>query len=372
MGFLEIIEYHDPTGEELVHKIPEYGSAETKVGSQLIVMESQSAVFFRDGKALDTFGAGRHTLTTTNLPILAGLIGKAFDGRSPFRTEVFFVSHKVLTDLKWGTKEPILYRDTEFKMIRLRAFGSFTVRVVDAYLFINKLVGTMSSYTRENIEGFLRGIILSRLTDFLGENLKSILDLGQYFDEISTGVKARLQEDFSKYGIEMPDFYLQSISVPEEVQKLIDTRAGMSAIGNMNEFMQFQAAKSMEEAAKNPGGGAGVGMGMGAGLGMGMMMPNMIQQSMQQPQQQQQVQQAKTVKCANGHDVPEGTKFCPECGAKVVVPGKAACVNCKAEIPDGTKFCPECGSKQTISCPNCKAELKAGAKFCPECGTKIE
>ncbi|MBN1233340.1 MAG: SPFH domain-containing protein [Candidatus Coatesbacteria bacterium] len=369
LNLMEIIEYHDPTGDEIVHKIPEYGSAETKIGSQLIVLESQSAVFFRDGKALDTFGAGRHTLTTTNLPLIAGLIGKAFDGRSPFRTEVFFVNQKVFTDLKWGTKEPILYRDAEFKMIRLRAFGSFSIRVIDPFLFINKMVGTMSSFTKEDIESFLKGIILARLTDFLGENLKSILDLGQYFDEIGVGVKSRVIDDFGKYGLEAPDFLIQSISVPEEVQKMIDARSSMSALGNMNEFMQFQAAKSMEEAAKNQSGGAGMGMGMGAGIGMGMILPGMVQQA---NQQQQQSQTPKVmVKCVNGHDCPEGTKFCPECGGKVITPGKANCISCNAEIKEGAKFCPECGAKQTMNCPSCNAEIKPGVKFCPECGAKL-
>ncbi len=284
MGLFEIIEYHDPTGNEICHKIPESGSAETRLGSQLVVREYQQAVLFRDGKALDVLGPGRHTLTTQNIPILAKLVNLAFDDRkSPFRTEVVFVNTKIFNDMKWGTKEPVPFRDADLGYVQLRAFGNFTMQVKDPLLFVNTLVGGRGRFSTADIGNFLRDVIVSRLNDLLGEVLKSIFDLARMYDEIAAAAKVRMGDDFAKYGIELLDFYVNAITPPEEVQKAINERSSMGALGDLNRYMQFKTANAIGDAAKNPG-GVGDAMGAGLGVGLGMAMPQMMAAQMQNAQ----------------------------------------------------------------------------------------
>jgi len=338
--FMEVIEYLDNSGQQMVHRVPEDGSGEAKVGSQLVVRESQQAVFFRDGKALDVFGAGRHTLSTMNLPLLAELLGKVFDGKSPFRIEVCFVSSKVFTDLKWGTPEPIPFRDSELQMIRLRSHGIYSTRITDPKLFVNKIVGTQGFYSTEQVDNFLKSIITSRLTDYLGENYQSIFDVARHYDELGAGLKARLQEDFSKYGLEAVDLYINAITPPPEVSARMDERAGMAAVGDMNQYLKFKAANAMGDAAKNESGAAGAGMGMGAGIGMGMMMPGMLQQAMAAGPM------TACPKC--GTQNQQAAKFCNNCGGPIVIAAAfSPCPKCGKPVPAGSKFCNECGNKMS-------------------------
>src|SRR5947199_241096 len=284
---MDVIQYQDPTGNTMVARWPREGTAAIRLGSQLIVEESQQAVFFRDGKALDTFGPGRHTLATQNVPILASLFGIPFGGTSPFQAAVCFVSTKTFLDLKWGTKEPVIFRDKELAMVRLRAFGKFAVRVTNAQVFVNSVVGTRGIYGTEGVEDYFRDVIVARLTDVLGENLTSVFDLPKLYDELAMGLKARVADDFNKYGIELVDLYLGAITPPEEVQKLIDERSGMGAIGEVNAYMKFKTARAIGDAAAQPGGGAGgtvgAGLGLGMGAGLGAMLPGMMRDAMAQP-----------------------------------------------------------------------------------------
>ncbi len=371
--FIEIIEHFDESGKELAYRFPPDGSTDIKMGAQLIVQENQAAVFHRDGKALDLFKAGRHTLSTQNVPILTKLLSLPYGFDSPFKANVYYINLQTITDLKWGTKEPIAFRDTELKMVRLRAFGKYSMRISEPQLFLSELVGTQGQYMVFDFQNFFKDIIVQKLNDFLGENLKTIFDLPRYYNEISSAIKAQVEEAFGKYGVEIRDFVIGAITPPEEVQKMIDKRSSMAALGDMNQYMQFQAAENMGEFAKggNPAMEAGVGLGVGAAVG------NMMGSSLGGGQQQQQGQPQQVVVTCPGcaAHVPQGKKFCGECGGSMAPKvDTVACGQCNAAVPAGTKFCGECGTKMATAatCPSCSAEVSPGKKFCGECGAKME
>lgn len=276
---IDLIQHPDEYAGEIVHREPESGSGEFRLGSQLVVREGQVAIFVRDGKALDQFGPGRHTISTNNIPFLTGLIGSISGGQSIFTAEVYFVSMREFTGLKWGTPQPVAYRDADLGMVRLRAFGSYSMRVEDPRLFVGQVVGARTGLTTGAIDEFLKGIIVSELTDLLGDTKTPLLDLGGLTKELADSMQAALADDFKRLGLQLSSFQIGAITPPEEVQKAIDQRSSMGAIGDLGAYTQYQAAQAMRDAASNPGeagGAAAAGVGLGAGVALGQTMAGAI------------------------------------------------------------------------------------------------
>jgi excisionase family DNA binding protein len=309
---IDVVEAPNQGPNELVARVPQVGSGDFRLGSQVIVRESQVAVFYRDGKSLDSFGPGRHTITTANLPLISGLMSFFTGGDNVFTAEVYFVNMREFTDLKWGTPQPISLRDSELGFARVRGFGQYTMQVSDPKRFVDQIVGTQGLYQTSQIEDYLRNSIISRMTDILGENMTSIFDLPKLIDEMGAAIKAKVQDSFASMGIALKQFMIVSITPTDETAKAIDERASMGAIGNMDAYMKYQAARAMTEAAKNPsGGGAAAGVGLGAGMGMGAGMAGMIANAM-------------TSASSNAPQAPSGPAAAPAPGSVMTLEEAAA------------------------------------------------
>ena len=359
--FLEVLEWFDDSGSRLVHRIPETGSGEIKFGAQLIVRESQAGVFFYKGKALEAFGPGRHTLKTANIPLLTKIAATPWAMTSPLRAEMYFVNLKVFTNLKWGTRDPVAFKDSELGLVRLRAFGVFNLQVIQPVLFINKMVGTQGIFETDGVEEYLNRVIVSRFNDYMGETLDTILNLPSKYDELSESLSRRVQDDFGHFGLAMTHLYINSITPPPEVQQAIDDRSRIGVFNDMNRLMQMKAAMAMEKAAASEG-GAGDGMGMG----MGIMMPAMFAQYFAGAAGRWEDAPPSR---GGGVSAAGGTEAGPGKG-----PSGAVCQDCKSEIPVDSRFCPYCGHQQVVfaQCENCGKNLAPNARFCSRCGKAAE
>lgn len=370
--FLENLEWFDKTGNELVHRLPEAGSGEIKFGAQLTVRESQAAVLFYKGKACDCFGPGRYTLKTANLPLLTKLLSVPWRGDSPLRAEVYFVNIKYFPNLKWGTQNPVAFRDQELGLIRLRAHGLFTIQVVQPVLFINSLVGTMQKMDTEHISTYLKQIIVSRFNDYLGQTLDSIFNLPGKFDELSDELQKRLSEDFTFFGLRLSHLYITSITPPDEVQRAIDDRSRMGLIGDMGKFMQMKTAMAMEKAAENQS-----EAGSSIGLGLAMMLPNILALRQSSAGEASAGSQGETTQitcpdCSNL--IPADSRFCPRCGHQLLQ--LVRCGNCGKNLTPKAKFCSQCGqpTAQKVApkvCAQCGTENLFNSMFCNECGQRL-
>ncbi len=271
---IDIVQHLDDTQNTMVYRFERFQN-EIKYGAKLVVREGQAAVFINEGKLADVFVPGTYTLTTQNLPILATLLGWKYGFESPFKAEVYFVSTRTFTDLKWGTMNPIMLRDAEFGPVRLRAFGNYTMRVKDPGVFIKTIVGTEGRYTTDEITNQLRNLIVSEFADILGESKIPMLDLAGNYNELGKFLTEKMSPEFGKFGLELPKLNVENISLPPEVEAALDKRSSMSVVGNLDAYTKYQTAEAIRDAAKNPG-AAGTFLGVGLGQGMAGMMGQQV------------------------------------------------------------------------------------------------
>jgi len=264
---VDIIEWNEDGSDTVVWRFPRYQD-EIKKGAQLTVRPGQAAVFVNEGKVADIFQPGLHTLHTRNLPILSTLKGWKYGFDSPFKAEVYFVSTRQFTDLKWGTKNPVMLHDAEFGPMRLRAFGSFVAKVCDPHKLVEQLAGTSAAFNVEDIREQLRNVVVSRFADVLASSKIPALNLAASYDDLAVRLAKVIEPDFARFGFSATQLLLENISLPEEVERALDKRTSMGVVGNLDQFARFQAAQAMEAAAKNPGGSAGSVLGLGVGLGL--------------------------------------------------------------------------------------------------------
>ena len=324
---VDVIEWKDDSSDTMVFRYDRNGK-EIMNGAQLTVRESQVAIMVNEGELADVFGPGRYELKTQNMPILTALKSWKYGFNSPFKAEVYFVNTKQFLDQKWGTSNPVMMRDAEFGMVRLRAHGIYSFRVADPVAFLKEAFGTNAYMSVEGVNGQIKRTLVSGLSDAIAQSKIPALDLAANYDELSQFALNTLAPRIANLGLKLESFVIENISLPDEVEKAIDRRTSMGVVGDLNQYAQYQAAEAMREAANNPNGMAGMGAGMGAAAMMAQAMQNAAQ-APAAPQYQSPVQQPQEeVRQA----APAGeTKFCSECGQR---------------IPRAAKFCPECGAKQ--------------------------
>ncbi|HDI59382.1 MAG TPA: SPFH domain-containing protein [Desulfobacteraceae bacterium] len=371
--FLENLEWLDPTGDTIVQRLPAEGSGEIKWGAQLTVRDSQAAVFFYQGRALEAFGPGRHTLKTLNLPVLTKILSVPWGLSSPLRAEVYFVNLKVFTDLKWGTRDPVAFRDAELGLVRLRAFGVFNVQVVQPILFINSLVGTRGIFTTEAVEGYLNRVIVSRFNDYMGETIDTIFDLPARYDQLSEALARRLKSDLARFGMALTHLYINAITPPPEVQQAIDDRSRLGALPDLERLARMKAAMAMEKAADGAG-ATGEAMGAGIGLMLPAMFARLLQDGGGTSAGAIPVPEAAVTSCPDcGQTIPAQARFCPFCGHQQVV--FRQCAHCGKNLAPNARFCPRCGRPADAvpapwHCAYCGAENLPDASFCNQCGER--
>jgi membrane protease subunit (stomatin/prohibitin family) len=312
--FIRVIQWNETEDGVLAYRYP-MQDMEIENGGQLTVRETQMAAFINEGRIADVFGPGLHTLTTRNLPILTDLMNWSKDFESPFKSDVYFFSTRLQMDQKWGTGTPVTIRDKEFGAVRLRAYGTYAYQLADPRVFFTKVSGTRDAYYVADLEDQLRAMIVERMASSFAESNVSFLDMAQNQSALAGKIADAMKPGFAALGLEMSQFVVESVSLPDELQKVMDQRIGMNMAGDMGRLTQFETAESLEEAAQNPGGTAGIGVGLGAGVAMAQALMN------QGLPGQARGSAAATI----------GAKFCTDCGNPVAT---------------GAKFCGECGKQQ--------------------------
>lgn len=335
--FIDVIHWTEPEDGILSYRFP-MQDMEIQNGGKLTVRESQMAIFVNEGKVADSFGPGLYTLNTNTLPLLTNLMNWDKMFQSPFKSDVYFFSTRVHTDQKWGTPQSITVRDKEFGAVRIRAFGIYSWHIFDPKIFHQKISGTRETYTVGEIEGQLRNTIIGAMTNAFASSQVPFLDMAANQTEVGQKIAEVLKPQLADMGLALDSFVVENLSLPEELQKMLDTRIGMNMLGDMGRYTQFQVANSMPIAAANEGGGvAGIGVGLGAGMAMAQTMVNALN-----PQQQ------GGGPAAPGPMTPPPAGPAPG-GAGGGVPAAAGnkfCIECGKGMPGRAKFCPECGAAQ--------------------------
>ena len=390
MAIIDRIKYDGPqpgpAGEQIPWLVYKFPSENLVLGSQLIVNASQEVVFFKDGNALDVFGPGRHTLSTANLPLLQKLVNLPFGGQTPFTAEVYYINKVAKLDMKWGTPDPFQVTEPRYQIIvRVRGFGRFGIKISDSRNFVTQIVGALhenqvSDY--EKVTSYFKGLVITKFKDTIANlivNKKtSVLDITASIDSISVTCQERVASEFDRFGIEVLNFFIESINVPEEdlakIRKILEERAEFEVLGDerytrKRSFDVLEKAASSEGAGGMMGAGMGLGMGIGAGSAAGGILGDVTRQ-MKVTHPEKVVGQ--TIKCSEcDFENAAGAKFCSNCGAKLESQ-PIICPNCKRDNPPGSKFCNYCGaSLEKIKCPKCGFENQPGAKFCSNCGNKL-
>ena len=346
--FIDVIQWTEPEDGILSYRFP-IQDAEIQMGGSLTVRESQMAAFVNEGKIADVFGPGRYTLSTENLPVLTNLMNWDKFFESPFKSDVYFFSSRLQLNQRWGTTQPVTIRDSDFGVVRLRGFGTYAYRVADVPAFHTRVSGTREIYRTADLDGQLRNIVVSGMAGAFASSGVPFLDMAANQGQLAIKIAEQLQPSFRDLGLELTALTVESLSLPDELQKRLDERIGMNMVGNLAQYTQYQVAQSMPIAAANPGGGAGLGAGLGAGMAMGQAMVNAITPGQgggnshapgtnpghagPPPAAASQAHGGAAPSEAGGGDTPAGmeTKFCMHCGQA---------------IPRGAKFCAECGGKQ--------------------------
>ena len=312
--FIRVIQWNETEDGVLAYRYP-MQDMEIENGGQLTVRETQMAAFINEGKFADVFGPGLHTLSTRNLPILTDLMNWSKDFESPFKSDVYFFSTRLQIDQKWGTANPVTLRDKEFGVVRVRAFGNYAYRVADPHVFFAQVSGTRQRYLAADLESQLRTMIVERMAGVFATSDVTFLDMAANQSVLAAKIAEAAKPGFAALGLALDQFVVESVSLPEDLQKILDQRIGMGMVGDVGKLTQFEAAESLEEAAQNPGGTAGMGVGLGAGVAMAQAM----------------MSQAAAAGAGVAAGPAAAAKFCMECGKP---------------LPAGAKFCPECGKHQ--------------------------
>ncbi len=402
MAVIEVVKY-DGSPDVFAWKFP---NAELGTWTQLIVNESQEAILFKSGQALDWFGPGRHTLDTANIPILNKIINLPFGGRTPFTAEIWYINKINSLDVKWGTPTPIQLQDPKYNVfVPVRAFGQFGIKISDSKLFLKRLVGTLNTFTSADLIKYFRGVYLTQVKDHISSYLInrkiSVLEINAYINEISESLRKSIFPAFLEFGIELVNFYVNDISVPEDDSAVIKLKEALAKKAEMDiigyTYTQERSFDTLEGAATNEGSasaplmGAGLGLGMGFGLGgnlsgaFGEIGENInTDQSKECPHCRRQIGfeysycpycgkdtnvKHNQVTCSNcGAVNNHGLKFCGQCGNSLI----KICQKCGEAVDDTQKFCPYCGNSLAKKCSSCGCQLEDKLKFCPECGKKVD
>ena len=330
MAILKNISWSSNDRDTIIHKF-DMGNNQVNKGSALTVSEGQAAIFIYKGKLADVYLPGFYKLDTDNMPVLTKLMSWKYGFQTPFKADIYFVRTTQITNQKWGTANPIIVRDQDYGAVRVRAYGNYSFRISDPYVFMQNISGECTSYSSEEIGNYLRSMVVGGISDALGESKISILDLAGNMQEMGKIVEGKLAEDFKEIGLVLSKFNFENFSLPEQLEKALDENSALSMYRkNLDVYKAKGQTDAMLNASKNTG---SLGGFMGAGIGMGM-----------------------GSKMADQMTDENSGNFCP---------------NCNTEVKGNTKFCPECGTKMKPTCPNCKKEFPAKTKFCPECGTKL-